>query len=140
MTISTHELYKKHKKICKSKALQLSMEELANLYRDIPLNAEVYERYNTLKRQLYQNYTILPQIFIGLVAGLGSGIIVSLIENNFTQAIILGLFVVFYPAFTSRAMFKSHILILMEHEISLIERKIKCDMRKEKEECKIKTA
>ena len=127
MTISTHKLYKKHMKTatCKGQALRLSMEELTDLYRDMPLNAEVYERYNTLKRRLYQNYTILPQIFIGIVVGLGSGIIASLIKNDFRQVIILGLFVVFYPAFASRAIFKSHILILKEYEISLIEEKIK---------------
>lgn len=135
MTISTNELYGKHKKTAKDKALQLSIEELTDIYQNIPLSYEIYMHYSTLKRQLYHNYTVLPQIFVGAITGLGASIIVNEAINRPIFACFLAIPIVLYAAFASRAIFKSHILILKEYEISLIENKICSITSLKKEEC-----
>lgn len=115
--------------------LQLSIEELTDIYQNIPLSYEIYMHYSTLKRQLYHNYTVLPQIFVGAITGLGASIIVNEAINRPIFACFLAIPIVLYAAFASCAILKSHILILKEYEISLIENKIYSITSLKKEEC-----
>ena len=106
------------------------MKELTEIYNDLPIDAQMYRRYETLKRRLFHSYTILPQILIGMIAGLGSGVIVAKVYTNALIACVLTILCVLYLAFSSRIMFKIHTLLLMEYEIKLIEEKI-ADVKKD---------
>lgn len=145
MVISTKKLYKKHMKTatCKSKALQLSMEELTDIYDNKYVDLQMLERYEMLKTQNFQLYTILPQVLISIVAGLGTGAsIIALQTSAFAGAIVGSAILILCIAFMfiyTMCNFKSSIQILIEYEIYLIERKIKCDVCKEKEESKSET-
>lgn len=128
MKISTTGIYNKHKRNCKSDALQLSMKELTEIYKDLPIDAQMFKRYKTLKRQLYRKYTILPQIFIGMVTGIATGVLATGIYQqslSIWTITALILFAIVYLWGLSRFLFSAHIQVLTEHEILLIEKKIK---------------
>ena len=128
MQISTRSLYKKHKREGKKNALRLSMMELAQTYVDLPLDAQMYQRYNTLKRLLFLQYTILPQILIGAIIGIATSVITTEVyEKNMSAGAIIGLVLlaVGYPYVLCQFIFPSHIQTLIEYEIRLIEEKMK---------------
>lgn len=116
----------------KKNAFRLSMMGLAQTYVDLPPDAQMYQRYNTLKRLLFLQYTILPQILIGAIIGITTSVITTYITTEvYKPAIsiweIIGIvvFAVGYSYVLCQFIFSSQIQALMEYAIRLIEEKMK---------------
>ncbi len=129
--ISAKDIFKKHKKNNKKDkvlALQLTMKELQENFNDTPKDKELYRLYIDLKKQNFIIYNILPQILIGAMIGLATGITVGEIQNNLMIAIIIGAVILtvgcIYVLLTTLLVFKIPYQILIEFQIKLIEEKL----------------
>lgn len=129
--ISAKDIFKKHKKNNKKDkvlALQLTMKELQEKFNDTPKDKELYRLYIDLKKQNFIIYNILPQILIGAMIGLATGITVGEIQNNLMIAIIIGAVILtvgcIYVLLTTLLVFKIPYQILIEFQIKLIEEKL----------------
>ena len=129
--ISAKDIFKKHKKNNKKDtvlALQLTMKELQENFNDTQKDKELYRLYIDLKKQNFIIYNILPQILIGAMIGLATGITVGEIQNNLMIAIIIGAVILtvgcIYVLLTTLLVFKIPYQILIEFQIKLIEEKL----------------
>lgn len=129
--ILAKDIFKKHKKNNKKDkvlALQLTMKELQEKFNDAKIDKELYRLYIDLKKQNFIIYNILPQILIGAMIGLATGITVGEIQNNLMIAIIIGAVILtvgcIYVLLTNLLIFKIPNQILIEFQIKLIEEKL----------------
>lgn len=129
--ILAKDIFKEHKKNNKKDkvlALQLTMKELQEKFNDAKIDKELYRLYIDLKKQNFIIYNILPQILIGAMIGLATGITVGEIQNNLMIAIIIGAVILtvgcIYVLLTTLLVFKIPYQILIEFQIKLIEEKL----------------
>lgn len=103
------------------------MKELQEKFNEAPIDKELYRLYIALKKQNFIIYTILPQILIGALIGLATGITVGEIQNNLMIAIIGTVILTvgyIYVLLTNLLIFKIPNQILIEFQIKLIEEKL----------------